>query len=96
MISHVTSRATVLEDAGRAILYVLRQQKTCCADDVRKIITIPENVDPRVVGVAFREAARDGLIERVGTVATTRPKGGCHLMYVWRRAKPPISKGGAE
>lgn len=98
MISNSTTRATVLEDAGRAILYVLRQQDTVCADDVRRIVTIPEHIDPRVIGCAFREAARDGLIVRCGTVTTNRPKGGAHLMFVWRRAEPPLGeqeKGGA-
>ncbi len=88
MIAISRTRADVLAELGRAISTVLSNQDTVTADDVRRIVTIPSTIDPRIVGVAFREAARDGLIERVGSIATSRPAGGAHLMYVWKRAKP--------
>jgi hypothetical protein len=84
MIAFSRTSNEVLAELGRAILKVPSNQETVSAEDVTRIVTIPPGVDARTIGVAFREAARDGIIAQVATAAKTRPIGGGHLKCLWK------------
>lgn len=66
-------RRIVFAAVQRAALAIVLRQGVVCADDVRAVVTIPDGIDPRIVGPAFGGLKRDGFLERIGTHPTGRP-----------------------
>lgn len=53
------------------------------ADDVRNAVTIPDGVNPKVVGAVFRDLSDAGIIRRDGYVQSRRPKAHARTITVW-------------
>lgn len=73
-------------DAMRAALAIIRDaahaQPTLSANDVRSRMKIAQ-VPGEVVGAAFRQAAKDRVLKRIGYLASTDPATHRHPVVEW-------------
>lgn len=87
------TRAEVWAACQQALLDAIRVRGVGDADDIRRVVTIPEGIHPSIVGRAIGALSRDGTILMVEYITTARPIGHSHVMRSWRLAEPQI--GGA-
>ena len=80
------TRAGISRDAQRALINALLLRGEATADDIRKVVTIPDGIHPSVIGTAIRELAREGVILPVSTATAQRPIAHSHLFRVWKLA----------
>jgi hypothetical protein len=56
------------------------------ADDVHRLVTLPDGVSPNAMGAAFNGLLRAGLIEPVGFARSVRASHHSNVFRVWRVA----------
>lgn len=88
-MSHHELRRAVRAAIERMILQLSRQQGTVTADDVRRVVAIPDGIDPRIVGNAFLALKQGGWIVEIGDQHTGRPVAHSRMIRVWRLAANP-------
>lgn len=76
-------RERVVRDAQRALLERVLTHGTATADDVRKVISLPEGVAPVCLGAAPGALARLGIIRRIGFVESARACAHARPVSVW-------------
>lgn len=85
-------RADIIAEARRAMLRVLLDKGEATADDVRAVVTIPDEMNPKLFGAVPSELAAEGFIEAAGFVRSKRPKAHARPLTRWRL----IDRPGAE
>jgi len=81
-----TRREVYVLRGRRALLAVLLEHGEATADDVRRAVALPDDIDPVCFGVVPGSLARAGIIERIGFATTTRPQAHARPVSVWRLA----------
>ena len=76
----------IIRDAQRALINALILKGEATADDIRKVVTSPDWINPSIIGTAVWLLAREGIIVRVSTVLGQRPVAHSHLLRVWKLA----------
>lgn len=79
-------RQALLRLARRAFLLALASRGEATADDVAAAVTIPEGIDPRLLGCVPSDFARQGIIERIGFEKSRRRTRHASILSVWRLA----------
>ncbi len=69
-----SDRAAVMADAQRAMMSALLIRGRATADDIRAVVTIPDNIHPSIIGPAVRGLVTEGLI----VTDEIRPTGDCN------------------
>lgn len=82
-------RTTVRAAIERSILQIAVRNGTVTADDVRQKVTIPPELDPRIVGAAFLALKLAGWIVEIGDLHTGRPVAHSRMIRVWRLGGDP-------
>ncbi len=80
----IALRAALVRRAQRVLLRVLLKRGFGSMDDVRAVVSVPQNVSPKVFGVVPRGLAAAGIIAANGYVQTTRKEGRGRPVTVWR------------
>jgi len=70
----------------RALLHALLGLGNATADDVRAMVELPGDVDPKCLGAVPGALARKGIIRAVGYRRSARPEGHARPVTVWRLA----------
>ncbi|MCK4340916.1 MAG: hypothetical protein KAY37_04255 [Phycisphaerae bacterium] len=79
-------RAVYVLRGRRALLTALCYRGEATADDVRRAVALPDDVDPVCLGVVPGPLARAGIIESDGFAKSTRPESHARPVQVWRLA----------
>lgn len=82
-------RRVVRAQVERAILQIANSRGTVTADDVRREVVIPAELDPRIVGAAFLALKLSGWIIEIGDLHTGRPIAHSRMIRVWRLGGDP-------
>ncbi len=82
-------RRAVRAKIERAILRIAIRHGTVTADDVRREVIIPADIDPRIVGTAFLALMLDAWIVEIGDLHTGRPVAHSRKIRVWRLCGDP-------
>jgi hypothetical protein len=77
-------RRAVSAQLQRTALSIVLRQGVVSADDVRKLVTIPEGIDPRIVGPAFLALKNEGWLEEIGDHRTGRAVAHRRTVRDWR------------
>jgi hypothetical protein len=77
-------RRIVAAQLQRTALTIVLRQGVVSADDVRKLVPIPEGIDPRIVGPAFLALKNEGWLEEIGGHRTGRPVAHRRTVRDWR------------
>lgn len=79
--------AALIRDLQVAAVRIALERGEVCADDVRALVPIPADINPKVVGAAFRELADAGILSNTGTYRRScRPQAHARPLPVWRLA----------
>ena len=77
-------REPYVRAAQRAMLLHLLNHETVTIDDVRDVVTLPDDIDPCLFGPSVRALSVGGLIERVGVEQTSRAVAHARENKIWR------------
>ena len=78
-------RRALVRDLARAAAQLAIDRGTLTADDVRAVVSIPDEIRPVVNGAAMRDLADDGILVKTGEYRpSTRPETHCRPNPVWR------------
>lgn len=72
-----------LRRAKRCFLAMLIDGSIVSTDDVRRLVPVPEHINPSIVGDVPTGFHRDGIIERVGDFHTERPIAHRRFLSLW-------------
>jgi hypothetical protein len=81
-------RRDLIAACTAAALRLALDRGEVCADDVRALVAIPDDISPKLVGVVFRDLADAGILRRAGYRNSTRPAAPARPLSVWRLADP--------
>lgn len=79
-------RADLIRECTAAALRVVLERGEVCADDVRALVAIPDDISPKFVGVVFRDLAEASILRRSGFRPSTRPAAHARPLSVWNLA----------
>lgn len=79
-------RATLIRQCQRAAVLAALADGEVTADAVRAAVPIPDGINPKLVGAAFRDLATAGVLERVGYVVSRRPAAHARPLSLWHLA----------
>jgi hypothetical protein len=79
-------RAFYVRRGQRALLEQLFAARTATADDVRRALTLPDDIGPRCLGAVPGPLARAGIIRRVGFRGSERAIAHARPVTVWELA----------
>lgn len=77
-------RERFVRAAQRQMLLHLLEYETATIDNVRAVVSLPEDIAPCLFGPSIRALSVGGLIERVGFEQTSRPVAHARENKVWR------------
>ncbi len=83
-MSNDQKRQAVRAAIGRAALSIVLRQGIVSADDVRSVVEIPPDVDPRIVGPVFLSLKNEGWLEQIGDHHTGRGIAHSRMVRDWR------------
>lgn len=79
-------REALVRRAQRALLAVLLGTDAATADDVRQLVELPADVNPKLFGTVPGPLARAGIIRADGFQKTSRPTAHARPLTVWTLA----------
>jgi hypothetical protein len=79
-------RAVLIRECTAAALRVALDRGAVCANDVRAVVSIPDGISPKLVGVVFRDLADAGILWRDGFRKSNRPIAHARPLSFWRLA----------
>lgn len=79
-------RAIYVRRGQRVLLQALLFCGRATADDIRELVEIPPDIDPKLFGSVPGPLARAGIIKRVGYELTSRPMAHARPVSVWALA----------
>ena len=77
------TREVYINRGRRALLLRLLEVGSATADDVRAAVELPEDIDPRCLGVVPNPLATAKIIEAVGFAKSARPNRHASYIQVW-------------
>ena len=77
-------RRIVSAQLQRTALAIVLRHGIVSADDVRQVVTIPDGIDPRIVGPAFLGLKNEGWLEEIGGHRTGRAVAHRRTVRDWR------------
>ena len=77
-------RRVISAEVQRTALTIVLRQGVVSADDVRRVVTIPGGIDPRIVGPAFLVLKNEGWLEEIGDHRTGRAVAHRRTVRDWR------------
>ncbi len=96
-------RAELVRRAVRIMAQIATERGTVTTDDVREMMSIPSNVNPKWLGVVPVILARKGILRHAGYVKSRRAKAHGREIKVWELAREPtpaeldkVSTGGSS
>jgi hypothetical protein len=69
--------------ARRALLLHLLEHGTATIDDIRAVVELPDDINPKLFGAVPGALARAGIVRRVGFTMTARPAAHSRPISVW-------------
>jgi hypothetical protein len=85
-------RERFVTQARRQLLFVLLEQGTASADDVRERITLPADIGPVCLGAVPKPLALAGIIRRIGYTVTSRPVAHARPVSIWELVDPDAAR----
>ena len=79
-------RRALVRRASRALLGLLLRTGTATADQLRGLVPIPPEINPKVFGAVFAGLAEENLIRQVGSERSRRPEAHRRPIGVWQLA----------
>lgn len=76
-------RAAIVRDAQRALLTKLLDDADATIDDVRAVVMLPPEINPKVFGAVATPLADAGIIRAAGYRRTARPSAHARPITVW-------------
>ena len=77
-------RRSIIRECERAAVLAALDHGAVTADDVRAVVAIPPGMNPKLVGVVFRDLADAGILRRDGYRQSRRPAAHARPLSVWR------------
>ncbi len=82
-------RAELVREAVRIMVQIATERCTVTTDDVREMMSIPSNVNPKWLGVVPVILARKGILRHAGYVKSRRAKAHGREIKVWELVREP-------
>lgn len=81
-----TTRPEMHRRLQRAAVMLAIESGRVTADDVRAVVPIPSNVNPKICGSVFRELAKTRILAADGFLESQRAVAHCRPIRIWRLA----------